>query len=140
MYRRVGQRTGKEYLRQVVRYCYRQLYRSFCRIYPVNQRFDDVNDPQITELIGEKDADKLRQDLELIEGVYSPFDKGEYLQGELAPVFFGSALNTFGVKELLECFVQIAPSPRPIEALERRVDPMEEKFTGFCFKIHAKAI
>ena len=100
-------------------------------------RFDDVNDPQITELIGEKDADKLRQDLELIEGVYSPFDKGEYLQGELAPVFFGSAMNTFGVKELLECFVQIAPSPRPIEALERRVDPMEEKFTGFCFKIHA---
>ena len=65
-------------------------------------RFDDVNDPQITELIGEKDADKLRQDLELIEGVYSPFDKEEYLAGELAPVFFGSALNTFGVKELLE--------------------------------------
>ena len=100
-------------------------------------RSDDVNDPQITELIGERDADKLRQDLELIEGVYSPFDKDEYLQGELAPVFFGSALNTFGVKELLECFVQIAPSPRPIEALERRVDPLEDKFTGFCFKIHA---
>ena len=100
-------------------------------------RFDDVNDPQITELIGERDADKLRQNLELIEGVYSPFDKDEYLQGELAPVFFGSALNTFGVKELLECFVQIAPSPRPVEALKRRVDPLEDKFTGFCFKIHA---
>ena len=100
-------------------------------------RYEDVNDPEINELIGDKDADKLRQDLELIEGVYSEFNKDEYLQGDLAPVFFGSALNTFGVKELLECFVQIAPSPRAIEAVERRVEPLEDKFTGFCFKIHA---
>lgn len=100
-------------------------------------RFEDVQAPEIDELVGEKDASKLRQDLELIEGVYSPFDKQEYLRGDLAPVFFGSALNTFGVKELLECFVQIAPSPQPIEAVERQVQPLEPKFTGFCFKIHA---
>jgi peptide chain release factor 3 len=61
----------------------------------------------------------------------------EYLSGDLAPVFFGSALNTFGVKELLECFVQIAPSPRPVQTEERTVTPEETQFTGFVFKIHA---
>ncbi|MCQ2347192.1 MAG: peptide chain release factor 3 [Paludibacteraceae bacterium] len=100
-------------------------------------KFEDVNDPEITRLVGEQDATKLREDLEMIEGVYNPFSKDDYLAGDLAPVFFGSALNTFGVKELLECFVHIAPSPRPIEAVERSVNPMEEHFTGFCFKIHA---
>lgn len=100
-------------------------------------KFDDVTDPQIAELVGANDATKLQDDLEMIEGVYNPFSKEEYLAGELAPVFFGSALNTFGVKELLECFVHIAPSPRPIQAEEREVTPMEDKFTGFCFKIHA---
>lgn len=100
-------------------------------------RFDDVNDPQIEELIGKQDAEKLREDLEMIEGVYNPFSHADYLAGELAPVFFGSALNTFGVKELLECFVRIAPSPLTVEAVERKVEPMEDKFTGFCFKIHA---
>ena len=100
-------------------------------------RFDDVNDPQIAELIGGQDAEKLQEDLEMIEGVYNPFSHADYLAGELAPVFFGSALNTFGVKELLECFVRIAPSPLPVEAMERKVEPMEDKFTGFCFKIHA---
>ena len=100
-------------------------------------RFDDVNDPQIAELVGERDAQKLQEDLEMIEGVYNPFNHEEYLAGDLAPVFFGSALNTFGVKELLECFVQIAPSPRPVEAVERKVEPMEDGFTAFCFKIHA---
>lgn len=97
----------------------------------------DVNSLQVDELVGEADAAKLREDLEIIEGVYPEFEVEEYLKGELAPVFFGSALNTFGVKELLDCFVQIAPSPRPIDAVERRVDPAEEAFTGFVFKIHA---
>ena len=100
-------------------------------------QFDDVTDPQIAALVGDKDAEKLQEDLEMIEGVYNPFSKEDYLAGDLAPVFFGSALNTFGVKELLECFVHIAPSPRPVVAEEREVNPMEDKFTGFCFKIHA---
>ena len=76
-------------------------------------------------------------DLELISGVYPEFDKEEYLAGKLAPVFFGSALNTFGVKELLDCFVQIAPSPRPVQAEERVINPEEDAFSGFVFKIHA---
>lgn len=97
----------------------------------------DVNSPEVDKLVGEADAAKLREDLEIIEGVYPEFDVEEYRRGELAPVFFGSALNTFGVKELLDCFVEIAPSPLPIEAVERRVDPTEEAFTGFVFKIHA---
>ena len=98
---------------------------------------DDVNSPMIDELVGADNATKLREDLELIEGVYPDFDKEAYLRGEMAPVFFGSALNTFGVKELLDTFVQIAPSPKPIMAVEREVKPEEEQFTGFVFKIHA---
>ena len=97
----------------------------------------DVNSPEVDRLVGEEDAAKLRDDLELIEGVYPEFDSTDYLRGEVAPVFFGSALNTFGVKELLDCFVKIAPSPRPVEAVERTVSPQEDGFTGFVFKIHA---
>ena len=108
-------------------------------------RFDDVNDPEVERLVGSDDAQKLRDDLQLITEVYPHFSLtsdstdslNAYLSGDLAPVFFGSALNTFGVKELLECFVRIAPSPRPVMAEERQVDPMEQSFTGFVFKIHA---
>ncbi len=98
---------------------------------------DSVDDPRIDAEVGERDAAKLREDLELIEGVYPDFDKEQYLQGKVAPVFFGSALNTFGVKELLDCFVEIAPSPRPVNAEERTVRPEENQFSGFVFKIHA---
>ncbi|MCM1348869.1 MAG: peptide chain release factor 3 [Firmicutes bacterium] len=98
---------------------------------------DNIDSPLIDEAVGEADAAKLREDLELIEGVYPDFDENEYLAGKLAPVFFGSALNTFGVKELLDCFVKIAPSPKPVVAQERQVNPEEENFSGFVFKIHA---
>ena len=98
---------------------------------------DNVNDPAVDEAVGEKEAAQLREDLELIDGVYPEFDREAYLKGEVAPVFFGSALNTFGVKELLDCFVEIAPSPKPIDAVERRIEPSEEAFSGFVFKIHA---
>ncbi len=81
--------------------------------------------------------EKEQADMELIEGVYPKFDREAYLAGDLAPVFYGSAYKTIGVEELLKFFVENAPSPRPVEAVERRVDPMEEGFTGFCFKIHA---
>lgn len=97
----------------------------------------DLADPRIDELVGETDAAQLREDIELIEGVYPEFSEEDYLAGKVAPVFFGSALNTFGVKELLDCFVQIAPCPQPIEAQERVVRPEEEQFSGFVFKIHA---
>jgi len=92
---------------------------------------------ELDKMVGEDDAQKLRDDLEIIEGVYSEFDRQTYLNAEVAPVFFGSALNNFGVKELLDCFVEIAPSPRPTKAEERDVQPEEPKFTGFIFKITA---
>lgn len=98
---------------------------------------DDINSPEIDRRVGADDAGRLRDDLELIEGVYPDFDTDAYLRGEVAPVFFGSALNTFGVKELLDTFVRIAPAPQPIEAVERTVCPEEDQFSGFVFKIHA---
>ncbi|MCM1290372.1 MAG: peptide chain release factor 3 [Prevotella sp.] len=97
----------------------------------------DINSAELDEAVGKSDADKLREDLELIEGVYPEFDVEAYREGKVAPVFFGSALNTFGVKELLDCFVRIAPEPQPVEAEEREIDPHEETFSGFVFKIHA---
>lgn len=100
-------------------------------------QLSDMNSNELDKIVGENDANKLREDLELINGVYSEFDQQKYLAGQLAPVFFGSALNNFGVKELLDCFVEIAPSPLPIQAVERKVSPYEEAFTGFIFKIHA---
>lgn len=98
---------------------------------------EDLNSDELERHIGPRLTEKLRSDLELIEGVYPEFDVETYLKGDIAPVFFGSALNNFGVKELLDCFVKIAPSPRPVQALERIVDPHENNFTGFIFKIHA---
>ena len=93
--------------------------------------------PLVDDYVGEHDAQKLRDDLELIGGVYDEFSVEDYLEAHVAPVFFGSALNNFGVEELLNCFVRIAPSPRPTQAEERMVMPEEPKFTGFIFKITA---
>ena len=97
----------------------------------------DINSQELDERVGERDAEKLREDLELVDGVYPEFDVQTYLDADVAPVFFGSALNNFGVQELLDCFVQIAPCPRPTVAEERTVTPDEPKFTGFIFKITA---
>ena len=99
-------------------------------------RFENLNDPNLDKLIG-NDAVVLREDLEMVEGIYPDFDHYQYLGGELAPVFFGSALYNFGVRELLDTFVKLAPSPRPKKSEERLVNPEEEAFTGFVFKIHA---
>ena len=97
----------------------------------------NINSEDLDQMVGEMDAEKLREDLELVEGVYPEFDVETYRSGEVAPVFFGSALNNFGVQELLNCFVEIAPSPKPTKAEERTVAPDEDKFTGFIFKITA---
>lgn len=99
--------------------------------------FDNLDNPELEKLIGTDAADELRGNLELVEGVYPDFDREAYLKGELQPVFFGSALNNFGVRELLDCFVNIAPSPRPKKAEERLVKADEKDFSGFVFKIHA---
>lgn len=100
-------------------------------------KFTNLADPELETFIGKSDAQTLRDDIELIEGVYPEFDVNQYLNGNLAPVFFGSALYNFGVQELLDAFVQIAPSPRPRMSQEREVSPYEEKLSGFVFKIHA---
>ena len=97
----------------------------------------DINSSELDNRVGENDAQQLRDDLELVDGVYPPFDEVTYRSAEVAPVFFGSALNNFGVQELLNCFVKIAPSPKPTQAEERQVDPEEPKFSGFIFKITA---
>lgn len=96
----------------------------------------DLNDPKLDELVGEH-AQQLREDVELIEGVYEDFDPESYMSGEIAPVFFGSAVNNFGVRELLDAFIEIAPTPRSRPTNVRMVEPTEDKFTGFVFKIHA---
>ena len=97
----------------------------------------DVKGKELDERVGEREAQQLRDDLELVDGVYPTFEKDAYRKAEVAPVFFGSALNNFGVQELLDCFVEIAPSPKPTMAEERMVKPDEPKFTGFIFKITA---
>jgi peptide chain release factor 3 len=97
----------------------------------------DINDIQINERVGVDLGEQLRADVDLIEGVYDKFDKEQYLKGELSPVFFGSAVNNFGVHELLDCFVDIAPYPRERETDKGPVDPMNKTFSGFIFKIHA---
>lgn len=97
----------------------------------------DLSSEELDRLIGSKAANNLRDELELVHGVYPDFDKEAYLQGNLQPVFFGSALNNFGVRELLDCFISIAPTPRPKDSEQRTVKPDEKEFTGFVFKIHA---
>lgn len=98
---------------------------------------DSLEDPRLSALLGEEAALKLREDVDLIEVVYEPFRPESYLQGHLAPLFFGSALNNFGVQELLDLFIEIAPPPRPRQTAERLVEPQEPRLTGFVFKIHA---
>ncbi len=81
--------------------------------------------------------ERLKEELELIDGVYQDFDVEKYLKGTAAPLFFGSALNNFGVKDILDCFVNVAPPPGPIQTEGRLVYPEEDNFSGFVFKIHA---
>lgn len=96
----------------------------------------DLNDPILEEKLG-ADADQLREDVELVEGVYDPLDIDAYRAGKIAPVFFGSAINNFGVKELLDTFIEIAPKPAGREADVRQIEPDDKNFSGFVFKIHA---
>lgn len=97
----------------------------------------DIYDQALDEIVGEKHAEELRDELETIDGVYNPFNREDYLAGDVAPVFFGSAVNNFGVRELLNTFCEISPSPRGRESDKRKVEPNDDKFSGFVFKIHA---
>lgn len=97
----------------------------------------DLSDKTLEKVIGDKEANALRENVELVEGVYDEFNVESYQKGKIAPVFFGSALNNFGVQELLESFIKLAPNPRPRFSDVREVLPNEQKFSGFVFKIHA---
>jgi len=96
----------------------------------------DLADPMLDKLLGSQ-ADKLREDIELLEGAANPFDHEQYLNAGQTPVFFGSAINNFGVKELLDAFVELAPPPGPRFTTSRPVLPEESAFSGFAFKIQA---
>lgn len=96
-----------------------------------------LDSPDLDKSVGEKDAYQLREDVETIDTIYSDFDVNDYLAGKVAPVFFGSAVNSFGIKELLDTFCMISPNPISRMTNVRRVEPDEAKFSGFVFKIHA---
>jgi peptide chain release factor 3 len=96
----------------------------------------DIQDPQIDALLGTQARD-LQDDIALLDGAANPFDLAEFLKGNQTPVFFGSAINNFGVKELLDALVGLAPGPGPRPADTREVSPYESDFSGFAFKIQA---
>ncbi len=107
------------------------------QIIGAKKRFESIEDPELLNILGAEKIDTLKEELEIIQEVYPPFDREAYLNGDLHPVFFGSALNNFGVQELLNCFIDIAPEPRSKMADNRLIDPKEDDFSGFVFKIHA---
>ncbi len=98
---------------------------------------DNISNPLIEKRVGIDFAEQLRADVDLIDGVYDTLDANKYLSGQISPVFFGSAVNNFGIQELLDCFVEIAPSPGPRDTNQGIVKPEDPKFSGFVFKIHA---
>lgn len=121
------------------------LHNKSLRLFTANTKANDEDVLSISDLsgnilnekLGEKDADMLREDVELIAGVYGELEAKSYLHADVAPVFFGSAINNFGVKEMLDTFIRIAPTPKSRETSTRFLEVHEDKFSGFIFKIHA---
>jgi len=99
--------------------------------------FASLDDPQLVARIGEDMLRELRDELELVQGASHPFDQAAYLAGRQTPVFFGSAVNNFGVQLLLDFFVEQAPPPKPRATTTREVAPLEDALSGFVFKIQA---
>ena len=96
-----------------------------------------IHDPLVDVRLGEYDARELRDEIELVKGASHEFDAGAYLAGEQTPVFFGSAINNFGVTPLLDAFVDNAPAPGPRATTSRAVASDETALSGFVFKIQA---
>ena len=101
------------------------------------KQYATLDDSQLVEELGQSMVDELKEEIELVQGASHAFDLEDFLAGELTPVFFGSALNNFGIKALLDSFIHYAPPPQPRQANTRRVAQNEEKFSGFVFKIQA---
>ena len=95
-----------------------------------------INNPELDEILGTQ-ANDSREEIELVKGVLSEFNLEEFLAGRQTPVFFGSAINNFGISPLLDAFAQYAPVPQKREAKQRIVEATEEAFSGFVFKIQA---
>ena len=102
----------------------------------ISETIKGLDNPRLDELIGSQ-ADDLRLDVELVRGASHAFDKEAYLSGKQTPVFFGSAINNFGVQSLLDAIVELSPAPLPRKTATREVAPEEPKFSGFVFKIQA---
>jgi peptide chain release factor 3 len=100
------------------------------------ETIEGLDNPRLDELIGHK-AVELREEIELVLGASNAFELDAFLAGDLTPVFFGSAINNFGIQELLDHFIKIAPLPQPRETDVRVVSSKEDKFSGFVFKIQA---
>lgn len=100
-------------------------------------QINDLSNGLLDTKLGDRDANNLREDVELVDGVHGDLNVDEYLAGKVAPVFFGSAVNNFGVKEMLDTFIRIAPTPRSRETTAGLLDVHQDKFSGFIFKIHA---
>ncbi|WP_281301658.1 MULTISPECIES: peptide chain release factor 3 [unclassified Iodidimonas] len=96
-----------------------------------------LDDPRLADYLPEYSLQTLREQVDMVRGLCKPFDLQSYLEGHLTPVFFGSALNSFGVRDLLSGLRDFAPPPRSHKAIERRIEPVEAKFSGFVFKIQA---
>jgi peptide chain release factor 3 len=101
-----------------------------------SEMIQGLDNPRLDELLGPQ-ANELRNDVELVRGASHTFEKSRYLSGKQTPVFFGSAINNFGVQSLLDAIVELSPAPLPRQSVDRSVLPEEPKFTGFVFKIQA---
>jgi len=102
----------------------------------ITEKIEDINDPKVDEMLGGF-VQNFREEMSLVKGASATFNLTHYLSGNLTPVFFGSALNNFGIRELLDALVNYAPAAQPRATLTREVSPSEPKFTGFVFKIQA---
>lgn len=120
------------------------LYRDAVQLFSANHGgriaegdlIEGLYNARLDELLGDQ-ADELREEIELVKGASHAFDHEQYLAGRQTPVFFGSAINNFGIQELLDAFAQFAPAPKPREAEQRLIRPDEPKFSGFVFKVQA---
>ncbi len=102
-----------------------------------NTIIEGIDNPQLDELLGKEFAQEAREEIELISGTTNPFSLDSFLEGKQTPVFFGSAINNFGIENLLDGFIKYAPTPQSRESDNRSVSPEENKLTGFVFKIQA---
>ncbi|MEQ6888061.1 peptide chain release factor 3 [Halomonas sp. CS7] len=104
---------------------------------PEDRRIEGLDNPEVDEVLGEDQAEELRMEVELVRGASHAFDLEAYRRGELTPVYFGTAMGNFGVREMLDGFVEYAPPPQPRETDTRTVEADDGRFTGFVFKIQA---